>query len=271
MKNNLVIIFIGFFLILGVIFALQKLINISYISNEQVPVVLQDQTTEIVDYYLTVPFKNITLLADININDVNITVNDTTGISVFDAINMKSKNNWYQALITAINGNVLTLNTPIDCCYNTSSLVEIAKWNMNLDASSEKMIFYITGLEEQGFDITRVLFSITDDDPMDSSTFGGLPALSNGVILRQTNGRNKNIFSVYNNAGFSERAYDVNYVDRAPAGEYGLIVRRTFAGQEKNGVSVRLSDESDKLEVIIQDDLTDLTKFAVVAQGHFLD
>jgi len=36
MRNNVVIIFIGFFLILGVIFAMQTPVNLSYITNSQV-------------------------------------------------------------------------------------------------------------------------------------------------------------------------------------------------------------------------------------------
>ena len=66
--------------------------------------------------------------------------------------------------------------------------------------------------------------------------------------------------------------YDVVYSDKAPAGYFGLNFRRTFGGQNKNGVVIRLcADDSDTLQVIIQDDLTDLDDFSVIAQGHIVE
>ena len=48
-----------------------------------------------------------------------------------------------------------------------------------------------------------------------------------------------------------------------------MTSRRTFGGQNKNGIVIRLKgDDNDELQAIIQDDLTDLDHFHVIAQGH---
>jgi len=56
---------------------------------------------------------------------------------------------------------------------------------------------------------------------------------------------------------------------RSDKSVYGFSYRRTFGGQDKNGVVVRLhGGTQDKLEIINQDDLTGLNKLAHVSQGH---
>ena len=68
--------------------------------------------------------------------------------------------------------------------------------------------------------------------------------------------------------------YDVQYIDATlgPGGEYGLRGRRTFAGQDKAGVTLRLHAETnDSFQVVVYDDLSALTNFQVIAQGHIVD
>jgi hypothetical protein len=65
---------------------------------------------------------------------------------------------------------------------------------------------------------------------------------------------------------------DLTYSDKAPAGFYGMRVRRSFNGPDKNDVVIELEkDTSDELQLIIQDNLTGLTSFKIVAQGHRVD
>ena len=50
----------------------------------------------------------------------------------------------------------------------------------------------------------------------------------------------------------------------------GFTARMTFAGQNKVGVAIRLPIGED-LEFIIQDDLTNIVTYEVVAEGHIVD
>ena len=67
--------------------------------------------------------------------------------------------------------------------------------------------------------------------------------------------------------------FDATYIDDTlgPSGEYGFRTRRTFGGQNKNGVVIRLDGEDDSFQLIVQDDLTGLTFMEAVAQGHVVD
>jgi hypothetical protein len=102
---------------------------------------------------------------------------------------------------------------------------------------------------------------------MDDSLFGGITALTNGVVLRQNNGVMTNIWNVKSNGEFGLLCFDTFETSKAPAGSFGFRFRNTYAGQAKHGVTLRL-EPGDTLEVLIQDDLTDLEDFAMMAQGH---
>ena len=103
--------------------------------------------------------------------------------------------------------------------------------------------------------------------------FGNLTALTRGVVLRKADGINHTIFNAKTNGDFALRMYDIAYTDRAvPSQSYGLRGRSTFAGQDKRGVVIRLDgDNSEELELLVQDDLSTLTSFRIVAQGHVVE
>ena len=106
---------------------------------------------------------------------------------------------------------------------------------------------------------------------MDDAQFGGLGvALTNGIVLRvNRDGVYTNIINVKKNSDFRVFAYDVDYADKAPSGQYGVGVRLTLGGDSKHGTVVRLTS-GEKLELVIQDDLTGLTEFLMAVQGHIV-
>jgi hypothetical protein len=168
-------------------------------------------------------------------------------------------------------GNVITLDTPLDRDFDESETsIYTATDNMNVDGSAFPESFQIglvSGTDELTFDITRLMGYIQDGTAMDDSKFGGIPALTNGILLRIVGLTTTTIWNLKSNADISLLCYDISYTDKAPAGSYGLKFRNSFAGREKHGVTIRLSP-GEYLEILIQDDLTDLEKFNIMAQGH---
>ena len=104
---------------------------------------------------------------------------------------------------------------------------------------------------------------------VDLSTFGDLTALTEGIVLRKVDGDYRNIWNVKTNNDFSNLAFDLKIYEKTnPAqGIDGLSCRYSFAGQEKHGVALRL-EPGEKLEIINPENLTGLTSFRVIAQGH---
>ena len=251
----------------------------AYVTNNALDVNIQDQHSEIIDLHLTMIIQQVAIAVNTNIDDLVITL--TTGAEPTDGnlICLKEGVAFYQGLILSHSANGgnwdVTLDTPLDFAFTTSGGCSENSEHLNVDGSAAPIIFSISPSNltpGTKWDIVRVTFQIIDNTSMDDAKFGGLIALTKGIVVRVKNGITKNIFNSKTNADFALHAYDIAYSDKSPAGSYGFRSRRTFGGQSKNGVTIRLNaDTKDEFQILIQDDLTGLTDFCAVAQGHIVE
>lgn len=240
------------------------------LSEGSVPTILQDQHSDPVDYYFVKAVTTTTLLANTIVDQQYVETTSTTGATNGLALTIIGSNGRVlQATIISVSGNKVYINVPVDKVYPAGSYVSFGNWNLNVDGSITKQIYRIKTPLNTRWDIDRVIFSIIDDTAMDDGKFGGITYLTNGIVLRKNNGVKKNIMVVSSNGGFAERCFDVRYADKAPSGSYGFTAKKDFKLDSGYGVVIRLDgDTNDELEIIVQDNLTGLQKFAVVAQGH---
>ena len=238
-------------------------------ANGALPVNIQDQHTELVDLYFHVDEASFTFASAVTIGDTSFTATAGHGISIGDLLQVYGQGRLSQFEAINVVGDVITVDTPFDCSFTTECAATRGPYNLNLDGSSTMIEAHIDPPDGVEYDIVRIIIYIQDGTAMDDALFGGLTELTNGIVLRTVNGITKNIFNVKSNGELALRAYDTIYTTKAPAGSYGLRCRRTFGGQDKNGVTIRLNGSSgDRLQLLIQDDLTGLEAFKVVAQGH---
>ena len=149
--------------------------------------------------------------------------------------------------------------------YSTLAFARSINTNMAVDGSVTPREFFIRpefGYWDVEWDITRIICKITDGSSMDTGKFGGITSLTKGFNLRKKNGEFTNLWNVRNNGEFEDVAFDVSYSDKAPAGQFSFSMRKTWAGQSKSGVTVRLDpNQNEELEGLVQDDLTGLNDF----------
>lgn len=245
-------------------------------------VAVQDQATEIVDLHLTALIDAATITAGVTINDTTISINTPTAPLVGDTLDLKDVDGaaFYQGEIIAVTptggGDYdVDLDTPVDFGFSTSDIAELRSKDLAVDGSITPVDFIISpvGLvTKMEWDITRLTASMLSTGAMGDGLFGDLASLAKGIVIRSENGITKNIFNAKTNGEIKERAFDLIYSDKPPAGQFGLTFRRSFAGQEKNGVVVRLmGDVGDGLKIIVQDNLSTLVSFRTVAQGHIVE
>lgn len=240
-----------------------------------IPVAVQDQTTAVIDLFFVQLNGSITTLAEnTTIDDRIINVTSVVDIDVGTYLGIVSGGlgRFYFGTVTAINGNIVTLDTPLDFNFSAGFPVVPVNREMNVDGSSTPSTFFVgTGGEGSNltFDITRILIHFKTTDSVDLGEFGDLPSLTNGVVLRKANGATNNIFNVKNNGEISNLCfdYDPHEASNPAQGQNGANFRYTFAGQDKHGVAIRL-EPGDQLQMIIQDDLTGLEEFRIIAEGH---
>lgn len=176
--------------------------------------------------------------------------------------------------ITAIVGNVVTVNRPIDFDYAiATTTVQRVVVNMNVAGTLAAPISYVLKVTPgEVWHLTALDFNITDNAAMDDSLFGALAALTNGVVIRQvdvTNGTYQT-FSVWkDNSSFIKDSFGVQYSTKAPAGSEG--VRGTLNFHNVYGAIVRIANTSIEemyVEILIQDNLSAITTFEIKFHGH---
>jgi len=172
---------------------------------------------------------------------------------------------------------------PVDYMFDITDGCSIGTSNWAVDGSVIDIVFSISpygNINTTKWDITRIIFkcdgagmSNPSDKTPDYTAFFTMDQVTNGAYLRTVDGHTKNIFNVKNNGDMLSRMYDVTInTELNKVGLYTTFARRTFAGQDKNGVTIRLNAlGADSLEWVIQDDLTSMVSCVAVVQGHIVE
>lgn len=166
--------------------------------------------------------------------------------------------------------NTLTLDTPLDFAYPTvGTVVFEVVTNLNVDGSATPQIFESrVGVNSNiNIAVTEVRFNILDNAAMDDSLFGGITALTRGIVCRvvRADGTYRNFFNAKSNGDMALLVDNTNYSTKAPSGSYSVSFQWKI--KDSNGVVVELNP-GDAFQIIVQDNLTALISFNAVLIGH---
>lgn len=239
---------------------------------------VQDQVTPVLISQLNKKTGQTTLASAVEVEDTEITVALATGINNGSLIVISTiDGRVYVGKATDISGApTIIIDTPINFAFDIGTVVNFGETELNVDGSrAVPQIFSARGTGGAipvTLDITRIIFTMVTDSPVDLLKFGDLAILTNGLVLRRNDGIVSNIVNIKSNAAFANIAYDftVYSATNPQQGVDGLVCRLTFAGQNKMGVAVRIAPDED-FELLIQDDLTGLLEFSAVIEGHVVD
>lgn len=249
---------------------LLQLLNF-YSVLKNTDVLIQDQYSDAVDLYLCQLNGTTNPTFDIDANDTLITVDDSSAAVIGDCINIREGTKYFQSIVTDINDSIITIQSPCDNDFTTDAIVCFGEWNLaTANGADSSLSFFSCPPPNARYDIYSITISFEDNAIMYESTFGGIAALTKGIVCRIVDGYNKQLFLVTNNAGFHEYGFDTFYPEKVPSGTYAFWARKNF--KELNGVSLRIDGaNNDRIEVIVSDDLTALTKLAITIHGHLVE
>ncbi len=212
----------------------------------------------------------------ITAGDINVVVDDATGFSDGDKIKIEENVDGVGVqevgiiTLTDVTGSTLQFDRPVGFDYTVAASIEEVITNMAVSGTlASPEIFEIDPPLGTIWQFTRVLPRILDTAAMDDGLFGSQDALTNGVALRATTtaGRTVIFANWKTNGDMRADMYNVDYLPKAPAGQYGLGGKWTFTNLQ---IVAELDGDASpiqKLEVLIQDDITqDL--FAMKGQGR---
>lgn len=232
---------------------------------------IQDQSTKVVDFYFKRLLGTTTLSSNTSNGDYIINLTAGHGVTSGEYLSLLENNSASQFKVLNVSTNAITLDSPIDYPYTTAAEVRRTTTAMNVNGSSTPIIFDIKPSFRNKWHINNIVIVIEDGTEMDSAKFGGISALTKGICIRRVNGLNDNISNIKSNGEFKARGFTVSYDEKAPSGSYGICASKHFNSQAGNGVTIYLDGSTeDALQIIIQDDLTGLSKFTATAQGHYV-
>ena len=250
-------------------------------SNGALPVNIQDQTSPAVDLFFTQPIGIPTALtSNAAIGDTAFEVDSVANINVgnylgmFSGVSAEARFFFAEVLTVGVaTATTVTVDTPLDFAFSAGDPVISTTRNMNVNGAITPQTFSIVNGSVSStieIDITRSMFSMVLSTAADDGLFGNIASLTNGIVFRRVDGDTRNVFNAKDNGELANLAYDVAFTIRSGGlGSFGMRCRYTFAGQDKHGVALRLMP-GDALEVIVQDDLTGLNRYRMIAAGHIV-
>jgi hypothetical protein len=258
--------------------------QIPFNQSGKLEVEVSDQTTRPLDLWFVTQTGQgapTTIAVETAIDDQSITVADATNFpdgqyfGIFGG-DPDVPQFYFGTVVGTPVGNVIQVDSLLDSAFLVGASVLPFNRSLNVDGSTTPVVFSIRAggpTATFSIDITRVVGIIETGTPVDLKDFGDLDPLPRGLLLRRRDGLVENYWTVKRNAGFIPLCGPsdvVPYIASNPGqGVDGLGFRYTLSGQDKHGVAIRLTG-SETLELIVQDDLTDLVDFGVVAAGHFV-
>lgn len=242
-------------------------------------VAVQDQHSPPLIAYFHQVQGNTTIVSQVALNDLTIEVASATGINIGSYLIIFNATVGRVSPMFVINviGTTLYLDGPIDFAYPAGTFVEYAVVDMAVDGSTIPQVYGIRGLGTPAgisavLDVTRIIIQGVTATGVKFGLFGDLPALEKGLLMRKRNAAVSNILNWKTNDDIANTTYDFEvYLATNPAqGVDGFSSRLTFAGQTKIGVALRVG-LGDDIEFHIQDNLLDLTRLRIIAEGHIVD
>ncbi|UCF50240.1 MAG: hypothetical protein JSU91_01810 [Thermoplasmatales archaeon] len=233
---------------------------------------IQDQTTAVVDYFVCRDLFDLEISENTVLEAYIVNVVDASSVVAGTYLCIQEGQRALQVKVLSINVNEITIDTPLDYAFTTSATIKNRSPELNVNGSSTPVIGSLKPIIGVKWDITRIFLNIVCSSEPDDSKFGDLASLTKGIVLRKKDGDHRTIFNVKNNGEFAQRCVVTEYTSKSGGGAFGVRAIRAFSGQDNNGVSVRLNGNAgDELQIIIQDDLSTLNSFRIVAQGHIVE
>lgn len=232
-----------------------------------IPVRLKDVTDETLDLYFIKTINNVTLAANAIVDTYTLTLVAGHSCAPGDILTFKEGTRFMRVIILTVVTNTITIDTPIEYAFTTAASVARGSYDMNVDGSTTTQIFEVSPSGMPIVDhITGITLVLESNTATDDSKFGNLTALTKGIVLRVKDGTYKTIFNLKTNGAFRHYG-QLEYTDKSGGGNYGVALRQSFI--ENNAVVVKLDGLTDEsLQIIVQDNLTGLTKFRAKAHGH---
>lgn len=252
---------------------LQQGINLATSEEMIGEVRLRDQASLPIMQYAITHAGIFTISGNITAGDVSFVATAGHGIQTGNCILIQDTHYFYQFHVINVDTNTIYVDSPFDHGFEASLTTGIrGSANLAVNGASTPVIFRFkptTTTRAVKWHITHISFHLEDNSEMDDSLFGGITALTKGILLRKVDGEVFNYLNIKDNASFRLKCDESQYATKAKSGFCGLNATKRFNGTSYEGVVMELdSSLNGEIQIVVQDDLTGLTNFNVFIHGH---
>lgn len=233
------------------------------------------------DQYFSIENGPVTTLADPAVVDTySIRVTDPSDFSIGDVIVLTTGFASYVGEVLIVVADVVTVDSLINFAYPAGTPAQSRSREMNVDGSVTPVrfeIFIPSGTIINQINVCRLLMQCLTTAAVDLSKFGDIVGgLTRGVVLRGVPDPSSGIpatnsWNVKTNGELALLALDwvPHDAQNLQQGQHGFLWRYSYGGNDKHGVipSVNIGD---KIELIIQDNLTTILELNTIYGGNFL-
>lgn len=249
-------------------------VEVANVPGQNLDVMIGDQTSPAINWYGHRDIATTALTNPVSIGDKTATLDSVAAINLVTGSNFLLITNGvrfqFVTVLSLPGGNVINIDSPFTFAYQAGTTVIILNREINVNGSITPVTFHLTNpIPNSYIDLTQIRIEIHSAAEPDDSLFGGIAALTNGVVIQAyINGILAHIGNAKTNGGLTLFT-DIEYTAKAGGGNYNTRISYYIAGQENMGVAVRLG-YGDEIRIIVQDDLTSLLKIRMAGKGHFV-
>lgn len=254
-----------------------------YDSNNNLKTVENPQAFPPIDLHFQQLLQETTLADDAIRGSYDILVSSVSGVTVGNYIGLFTSGEqgplarFFHAEALGISGTTITLDSPIDFGFVSGSKVTAGERDISTANGSVTPVFFDLFLyvedTDLAVDITRLNFGFLVGSIPLLSDFGDIDGgLTRGIVLQHMDDRSFNLENIKDNYGLGLYGgfTDLKIFTAIGQGTDAIGQRVSYGGNDKHGTPIRLLF-GEKIRLIVQDDLTGLTSFEIVAQGYIVD
>ena len=248
-----------------------------------IDVFVQDQTTPPLEYFLTQELNDVVINASAAARTKilqldpghNVVIGNLIEVYAETPIGDLTLKTFQQLTVTDVNVNTITVQPFLEFDLDPLNVIFAKRTTAqsNVNGSVTPQRFRIGPPNGIIWDLTRAMVVMVTDGNPDDGLYGNLAPLGSGTFFGFENDVTQGyLVNIQANAGYRATAYDVTYTTRSTGGgSWGVSVRKSFAGQDKYGVAIRLEGPTnDEFVMYINDDLLLLIEHRIRIMGHIV-
>lgn len=234
------------------------------------------QNNVAIDFYLSKKLNSVILANDASTGDTTLTLESGHGVTTNDYLEFWEEFAFMQVDVTAVDGDTITIDTPLDYGYTTNAVAKRVNIDLNVDGSSTERGFSFQVYNGVTSHLVALAGLMSHSGEGDDGKFGDIVdglTNSNSIYVgseRKVNKLNKTTHlwtDIRTNGDLRLRSSRFEYSAKGAGGAYATFFDRNFENTNMSHIHL-IGKQLDRIFIKVRDNLSTLNKFRVMYKGN---